>query len=371
MRIHYLVLLLVTLFWATAFAQSELTLSAELKVKKGEADSLEQVADSLEERAAQLEERLGDIRDLKDDRDDVKEDLEEEIGELHEVIANLRERVEEANKNIRDARDDMYDHHDDIKEMRSEALEDINETRREALEDINESKEEAREDIAERAQRGSFVAGFEYSLLDTDPLRDLVKNDKTLSYASDKFSFSNDNMMMFTLMGYYNLENDVRVGNGLFAGYKAYQSKPFAGQDGDDDDLEPDSTIATLRVIPVYLGFICEKAFVYDPVNFFFGIMVGGNLSIVVKETQPAETASPFMEADDDDDDHDFSVALAPAFSWDVHGGLAFRLAPKFHLGFDGVVRFAYAYQGYGAGFGDFVTVSPGVRLRLTFGNAG
>jgi len=64
-------------------------------------------------------------------------------------------------------------------------------------------------------------------------------------------------------------------------------------------------------------------------------------------------------------------VALAPAFAWDVHGGLAFRLAPRLHIGLDGVVRFAYAYRGYGVGFGDFVTVSPGVRMRLTFGSAG
>ncbi len=351
MSLFKLSLIAAALFLATASARAEdeqsgASVHFQLEVKKAMADSMEKQADSLEAQASQLEDRLDTIQE---GREDLKDDLEDQIEDMHEAIADLKDKLD-------DAREEVQEKVEEMKEVADDAL---------------EEKEEA---LEEERHTGSFILALEYSHLDIDPLKNLARHDRSL--VGKPFDFSNNQMLMFGLMGYYNLENNVRVGNGLFAGYKLFQSGEYTGTryDSIGDFIDTVDSIVTLRVIPAYIGFICEKAFVYNPVNFFAGIMLGGSMSIVVKEEQQAAYASSFIHDDDDDDGDDesrFSVALAPAVAWDVHGGVAVRLSERLHLGIDGVVRFAYAYEGYGAGFGDFVSVSPGVRLRLTFGKAG
>lgn len=340
------------LFAAAAVSVAGTSVSFELNVKKAEADSLQEKADSLEDEASKLQDKLNDIEDDQDDR----EDLENDIDDLKDKLSDLKDQ-------IKDAQGDLKDANYDVEKSKQDALDDIKESRKDALDDINE-------EASEHPKTGSFILAFEYSQLDTDPLKDLLKNDKSLQAARGQMDFSNNGMMMFGLMGYYNLESNIRVGNSIHAGYRPFTSNVLF------DTLSTgriDSNIISLNAIPVYVGFICEKALVFNPVNFFAGIMLGGNMSIVVKEEKSAEQASLFVDADEEDSDNagEYSAAFAPALAWDVHGGMAVRLAPKLHLGVDGVLRFAYAYGGYGAGFGDFISINPGVRLRLTFGSAG
>ena len=341
MRLIQHSLLCITVLVGVSFTAAESGSTEEFEAKKARADSLEQEADSLDRKALQLENQLDAI---EENRSDLQEEIKVQIENLRETIDNIEERVEDAVNDLKDAQEEAEGQ----------------------LEDRMEKREEHK-------HAGSFIFGIEYSHLDAAPLKYLAKHDKSLM---DKypFDFADNNMLMFGFMGYYNMDNNVRVGNGLYAGYKSFQSDPYSTVSVDSilNISENVDSVVTLRVIPAYIGFICEKAFIFDPVNFFAGIMLGGNLTVIVKEEQRSELTSTFISDDyDDERDSRYSVALAPAIAWDIHGGMAFKLAPRMHIGIDGVVRFAYAYEGYGAGFGDFLSVNPGVRLRLTFGNAG
>jgi hypothetical protein len=65
------------------------------------------------------------------------------------------------------------------------------------------------------------------------------------------------------------------------------------------------------------------------------------------------------------------AVAFAPLVTADVHVGAAVRVSPYVELGAEFVLLFAYAPEGFitGNGFGDFVTTTPGIRLRALFGS--
>jgi hypothetical protein len=213
--------------------------------------------------------------------------------------------------------------------------------------------------------------GVEYHRLDTDPLIENLAQ-KARSTQMKNFDFENNHMLMLTLMGYYNVENNLRVGNSIMAGYKSFTSDVYRtvrddGLFGSQDSVD---SVSTLRIIPAYIGFVCEKAFIFEPVNFFVGFVIGGNLTIAIEEEE--EQDSDMLNFNDDDIDPRFRVAFAPAFAWDVHGGVAFKLTDKMHIGVDGVLRFAYAYEGFiQINDGDAFSFSPGVRLRLSFGSAG
>ncbi len=92
---------------------------------------------------------------------------------------------------------------------------------------------------------------------------------------------------------------------------------------------------------------------------------------MVVRNFEIARESSVFMNSSSFNDDNKYSTALAPMVSWDIHGGAAVALSPKFHLGFDMAILFSYGFNGFGSGSSDFLSVSPGMRLRFTFGKAG
>jgi hypothetical protein len=54
----------------------------------------------------------------------------------------------------------------------------------------------------------------------------------------------------------------------------------------------------------------------------------------------------------------------------ELNAGVLARLGPLFQIGLDGVLNVVYSPDGFGVGYGDFYSVSPGVRLRLLFGRA-
>lgn len=345
MKFTRLSLIVTAFLWTVASASTDAELDKTIEAKKATADSLQDMAEELEDQAGQLEDQLENI---EDDKEDLKSEIRDQIEDLHEEIATIREKLDETLEDLKDQQDDIEDR----------------------VEDMIEEQE--------RKRSGSFIVTLEYSHLDTDPLKLFLKNETTID-----FNLTGNSMFMFGLMGYYNSGNDVRVGNGVYAGYKSFQSKTFSTTYYDPflgDSVTVDS-IATLRVIPAYIGFICEKAFVYEPVNFFAGIMLGGSMTVVVadKEETPGELFIDGNEDDSENDDHTdkkYPVLLAPAFSWDIHGGLAFTLSEHMHLGIDGVVRFSYAYEGFNGvntstNTPDFFSVSPGLRFRLTFGKAG
>jgi hypothetical protein len=361
-------LLCIPILGFSLYAETDRVQPSNPDDKKAQADSLQLQADSLEAQATALERQLDT---LGDQNDDFTTGLKREIDKLHDEIMTVRDKIAAAVNDIIKSADSIDDstpeEPPDHFEPQSEGIDQSG--RIEPPEQVEGSSEYP--DVGK--SRTSFIVALEYTRFDVDPLEHLAQHDRSLT--GKQFDFSDNQMLTFGLMWYYSKDNSVRVGNGLYVGYKRFDSDVYRGAKNDTlpGSLPPPDSLATLRVIPTYFGFLCEKAFVYDPVNFFAGIMLGGNLTVVVKEEEEARLVSSFIDDEDfgDDDGGRFSVALSPAIFWDVHGGMAFTLSENIHIGIDGVVRFSYAYEGFGAGFGDFLSVDPGVRVRLTFGKAG
>lgn len=343
-------LLLCTVFsFCTVVAQDEPDAASAFESRQWYADSLEQRADSLQEKANELENQLHAIEQRQPDNDPAidsqLQDLRTEIEEIHAVIAETAEAIESTQ------------------------------------EDIEEYVEEIAKDKKKKKHRGSFIFSLEYSRLAKEPLEDLVGTMNDID-----FTLSNRQFITFGFMGYYTNQSNVRLGNGLFAGYKTFQSEPFTTNRYDSSSEETISvdSFVTLRVIPASFAFIGEKAFRYESLNFFAGIMLGGNLTIIVADKSELsndlfeDTERQSVDKEEWDHEHDkkYPVLLSPAVTWDIHGGIAFAMSENMHVGIDGTLRFTYAYEGFNGvntpiHSDEFLSVTPGVRLRLTFGNAG
>lgn len=316
------------------------------------ADSLQREADSLERRALELEMHLDSI-EAKSQGSTNDSGFTEEIARIKHEMLTIRDKI---TASVKAAINTVHVTDQRAQEppppMRVQVL-------------VEEPPPPPKKGA------GAFMLSFEYTDFDAAPLEQLAKNDRSL--AGIPLSFSDNRMLTLGLTGYHSDDHNVRLGNGLYFGYKSFNSEIYSRLSDTSDTAVYLDSIVTLRVIPISYGFLCEKAFRYDQVDFFAGIMVGGHLTLVVKEEQSAEGMSSFISEDSHSDDEEgrVSVALSPAIYGDIHGGISFALSEGLHLGIEGIIRCAYAYEGFGPGFGDYVTASPGIRLRLSFGKAG
>ncbi|MBD3315713.1 MAG: hypothetical protein GF344_08000 [Chitinivibrionales bacterium] len=287
-------------------------------------------------------------------REDLLEDIAELKEEMHELRMELRKEFAELESELRDEERDL----------------------RGELEDVWKKRP-----VSER-RRWSVLLVPQLTWIDEDPIIDLVEKDRTLRGRA--FTFDGKPSLTLGTMGYVDVENGLRLGGTFGVGYKGYHSEPFKGihiaqttvqnDDGDDyfsyDTTSYDSTVI-LHVFPVHIGCVVEKSYGFGGWNTFVGIMIGGGAYTVLKSVIPYEGGGAFIGESRDYDDGRHSAAVAPCAIFDIHGGVGFELSPRFHLGVDGVVKIMYAHNGFGAGFGDFVAVSPGLRFRLAIGRAG
>lgn len=279
-----------------------------------------------------------------------KSDLEEEIEELKEQLEEAKEELEE------------------LKEDIDEEIEEGKEEVAELKEDLDEAIEEAKEHST-----AAFIFMPEVKWLDIDPLQELVKIDNSLK--GKVFDFSKDVMPNFNFAGYADVDGKgLRVGQKISFGYKSFLSDDYTGMhiDTAGDTTAIDSMIR-LHVIPVSVGFMFEKAFTINPVSFYSGFTLGGGALMVVQERLRANPETMFFDSDDDidkdEDDDGLSFIAAPSIDWDIHFGSSVKLKKGFSLGLEGVFDFSYAFYGFGTGHNDYLTWSPGIRLRLGFGN--
>ena len=268
--------------------------------------------------------------------------------------SDVFEELSEDNEDLDDNIDDLKDELDDLQEE---------------IEEQHENKVECMI-RKERLQKGSFnfTAGFLH--LDIDPLVSLKNDDGTLK--KRLFDFKKDNILMLGLMGLYNEGKGLRIGITINGGYKTYESDIYKGI-AKIDTVKKDTTwkdsIVVLRVIPALVGFNAEKVFYFGKFSVSGGFLVGGGATVVIKNNEPANANAMFVNGDESSEhNHTWGVAYAPSFVWDVHAGLAFALAPAFHVGIDGLALFTYAANGFGPGSDSFVTVNPGLRIRLIAG---
>jgi hypothetical protein len=213
--------------------------------------------------------------------------------------------------------------------------------------------------------------------LDNGPLNDLIKKESSLR--SRPFELrKKDPVFTLGLGTFADHGNGLRTGFVASGAYKSYASETFTGGIA---GAKRDS-VAVLRLIPVYGGITIEKACHFYGMTFSGGIMVGGGVFILHRKFYDVEESGAFVTVEeydrdnDEDDDRDIVIearnwAFAPTLAFDAHTGVSFELAPLLHLGIEAAALCFYSPEGYGYATGDFFTVNPCLRMRITIGKAG
>jgi hypothetical protein len=241
---------------------------------------------------------------------------------------------------------------------------------REAAETAAEQAREAAIDKEDcRHDGGGGGIGVQMVWLSTEPFRQLAKKEHTLR---DKtFDFNNNLTPMIGLTGYHESCEGFRGGMALWAGYKTFTSDVYPV----DNDTATHDSVIMLRLIPVLAGFNFDKVFHFARFNMSLGGMLGGGAYIMHMRAYDRTLSDAFvnMNTSDTADSHAElgSWAWAPYAAGEVRAGAGVDLAPAFHMTVEGFVLITYAPEGFGVATGDFMTASPGVRLRLLFGRAG
>jgi hypothetical protein len=183
---------------------------------------------------------------------------------------------------------------------------------------------------------------------------DNLLRDKTfnIDWGWDPFYFSGG-------MGYGGVGQGVRIGGGGWGGKRRYMSEPYgAARD----------SVVQLDVNVGYGGLLIEKAIVKEQLNYVMGCLVGGGAIRISRRFLEKESASAFVESAGADSP---GTAQALMFVFEMHGGGTYTLLPWFHLGADANAALFYSNDGFDGPAAGFVTVNPGVKIRIIFGNIG
>ncbi len=263
--------------------------------------------------------------------------------------------------------EDIEELKEEHRECAEELEEEIHEAVEEALEEVREAAEEAREETGPRG--GAFTVQWHYL-------------DKRLCTTLQEFSGgdwgrspdSRDrSALMIGGVNYRILPADIRLGSGLWIGYKGLRSGSYYTQtiDSATGDTSVSKRVTTLQVIPVCIGGVFEKVFTVGQVSFMGGLMCGGGTLVAVRNVKPADEVFAGGGGDVPDEDWDghseAAVAVALQIVGDLHAGVWIRAAETLRIGIDGQVIASYAPGGFvtGSAVSDFYTISPGVRLRI------
>jgi hypothetical protein len=210
---------------------------------------------------------------------------------------------------------------------------------------------------------GAGGPSVQFTFLDTKPFAHLVNHYAYLK--GHDFDFGSRATPMFGLTGFHENRCGYRFGGGIWAGYKLFESAKYSGTDSAGAAHD---SIAQLRVIPVYAGFLFEKVVYCGQVGFQAGMLLGGGAYVVhASKTDMADPAP--LCGDGSDSAESVNHWGAAGFGiMDLYAGATVRLAPCFGIALDGMLGLTYSSEGFGVGYGDFASVNPGVRLRLLVG---
>ncbi|MBN1984293.1 MAG: hypothetical protein JW795_22400 [Chitinivibrionales bacterium] len=261
---------------------------------------------------------------------------------------------------------------DEAIERLEEKIEKINEKIEETIEQSKEAETERIETVYENQRHpgGAFVLAPQIQFIDNGPIKTICLGEHDLKKRT--FHFSGRSGFNLAFLGYYDLGNGFRIGNELAFGYKRFRSDIYS--DSLFDSLQKKNilvdSMVNLRVIPMHIGLICEKAYYYPFGNVYGGFMAGLATLVVVKNAERLSNGSAFINQSEASSDSAYSFAYAPQLIADLHIGTAVAMAQYFTVGVEAVLQCAYAPEGFiSSEYGDFITVTPGIRIRMAFGN--
>ncbi|MFW5774996.1 MAG: hypothetical protein ACOCW2_01785 [Chitinivibrionales bacterium] len=237
--------------------------------------------------------------------------------------------------------------------------------------DISSIIDRSSRTIAKSRQQG-YGGGGGWSpgimAIDMEPVAELVGSDNVLGRkAFPDLHEAYTPIMMSGWMGYGGLGNGTRIGGGAWDGNIHFSSKPYDAPDETDPRRKE---IAVVEVEYSFVGFLMEKSFVRDQFNYLAGGMISLGSIEVKRDFFTSDSPSAFKDVWEDMDDEE--TAEASLVGIELHGGFTYTVLPWIHLGADVNAHVSFSINGFGApGLNSFVMASPGMRLRIVFGNIG
>lgn len=214
--------------------------------------------------------------------------------------------------------------------------------------------------------------------LDLSPIKDVAKSEADLGLY--KFEFSDNGFMLIGGMGYGGSRCGVKLGGGGWFGYKKFvsASRNVFLRDSlgttifKNDTMVKVDSAAQLYTMIAYGGFLAEKNFSIGDFTFALGGMFGGGALILGKDFISKENNSAFTDASEfDTTDMANSWTAAPLFCFDVHSGISYKISSFMVIGADANLLFFHSNEGFNFNTDSFLTMNPGIRFRILFGNLG
>jgi hypothetical protein len=228
------------------------------------------------------------------------------------------------------------------------------------LESINGKKRTARE----RGYGGGIGPSMSMYAINMGPVSEL------LDYMRGDVAFENSGLKIdkpfapFQLSGicfYGAVGNGLRIGGNFLSGSRSYSSRR-------------DDTTYNLEINPSFGGLLIEKATVHDNFNLFLGGMIGAGTI----EVRPSKTTNPFtsIPLNTDNGKVSFNKLKAGSLLLEMHGGFTYTMINWLHLGAELSAPVFFSPSGFVTTGGHnitsgFISLNPGVRLRIMIGNIG
>ncbi|MBN2035339.1 MAG: hypothetical protein JW768_01225 [Chitinispirillaceae bacterium] len=214
--------------------------------------------------------------------------------------------------------------------------------------------------------------------LDLSPVENVVENETDLSLY--RFDFSDNALMMIGGMGYGGTRCGAKIGGGGWFGYKKFvsNSRNVLQRDSsgfvtinNGDTVKVDS-LARLHTMLAYGGLLVEKNISFGDFTFEIGGLFGGGALVLGKEFDTRQNISAFSDFSEYDSAEVVnSWTAAPLYCFDLHGGISYRVARFMVVGADANLFIARSSWGFNLNTDSFLTLNPGIRFRILFGNIG
>lgn len=164
---------------------------------------------------------------------------------------------------------------------------------------------------------------------------------------------------MMGLTGYGAVGNGIRIGGSFVGGKRSFTARS-------------NDSIYGLKIETSFGGLLLEKAIVHNNYNLYAGGIAGG-ASI---EVQPSKTVDYLSATPVKVDENNFNKLTAPAVLLELHGGGTYTMINWCHIGVDFSLPLFFSTSGFKTPVGHnvtngFLTLNPGLRFRIIFGNIG
>lgn len=197
------------------------------------------------------------------------------------------------------------------------------------------------------------------------PVKDLVevlRSDREFRDVPFDIDMPVEPFFMMGITGYGALGNGLRVGGGFLSGSKSYSA------------LRNDSTYS-IGVKCMFGGLLVEKAHVNKNMNWFVGGMFGGSV-LEATPSRASNFAATVSSGYRDFVAESFKELTASSLLLELHGGFTYTLVNWFHVGINVSTPLFFSPSGFRTTSDQsvtdgFVTVNPGLRIRIILGNIG